>query len=349
MRQPTTWGPWENVAQIGEGGMAHVFKVRNKETGEFGALKRLKNVKRRERLRREIEAVAALDHPGIVKLLDADLEADRPYAVYQFESGGSLANLATAELLEVPLTQRLRWCEQICSGLQAAHDAGLVHRDVKPENILLSCDRTTARLCDFGLVFFDDGERQTATAEQIGSRYYIAPELEDGRAEQVSASSDIYGMGKVLYYVTRGSIFARERHRDEDCNLARILDNPYLEAISRILDKSVTSDVQRRFTSAASMQSAIAQAEETIVYQRPIAKAVETYRCVFCGVGRYEEICISGETHAHNSGYKEGNIADEYMVFLECPVCGNCQRFKLKTGGEEWFPEALERLHKRMR
>ena len=189
--------------------MGHVFQVRNTKTQQVGALKRLKNVSRYKRFRNEVEAVKRLDHPGIVKLLDASLDEEPFYAVYEFEPGGSLGDLGKEDLLAIPLPQRLRLCEQVCVALQAAHEASIVHRDVKPDNILISPDRKTARLCDFGLIFSEGGERETATLEQVGSRYYIAPELEDGRADRVSPASDVYSMGKVLYYVVSGNIFAR--------------------------------------------------------------------------------------------------------------------------------------------
>jgi len=343
MAKGQLWGPWQNLSPIGEGGAGHVFKVKHTQTGEVGALKRLKNVNRLARLKSEVEAVRRLDHPGIVPLLDANLEDEPFYAVYEYEPGGSLADLSTDEILAIPIDQRLHLCEQVCSALQAAHDASIIHRDVKPDNILISSDRRVARLCDFGLVFCDDGERHTATMEQVGSRYYIPPELEDGRADQVSARSDIYSMGKVLYHVLSGKVFARERHREEQYDLAKIHGDPYLEAVSQILDAAITDDIGLRMKSADTMRKRIEMARNAIILRRPIQGVPETYRCVFCSVGRYKEICISGETDCHNSGYQEGNIGNEYMVYLECDNCGNSQRFKLRNGGEVWFPAAYRR------
>ena len=347
--RPTRWGPWENLGQIGEGGTAHVFEVIHVGTHLHGALKRLKNVERRGRLEAEIKAVASLDHPAIVRLLDWDLEGEQPYAVYELERGGTLADIPNEELLDVPLAQRLQWCQQVCSALGSAHEAGLVHRDVKPENILLSADRGSARLSDFGLVFIDGGERQTATLEQVGSRYYIAPELEDGRAEAVSPSVDIYGLGKVLYYLVSGTVYARERHREPQHDLALLSGDPYLEAVSRVIDHSVAADPALRFSNIQEMERAIMEAEKIITNEWPVEGAAATYKCVFCGVGVYEEVCISSDTLAHNSGYVEGRMTDEYMVFLECPVCGNCQRFKLRRGGERWFPNGAAQLRRQLR
>jgi serine/threonine protein kinase len=341
---PKSWGPWINVSQIAEGGMGHVFKVRHSETGQFGALKRLKNPNRRERFKQEVQAVRLLDHPGIARLIDANLDEEPFYAVYEYEPGGSLADIVPEELLRIPLSQRLVWCEQICSALEAAHRKSLVHRDIKPDNILISEDRKSARLCDFGLVYFDEGERQTEAMEQVGSRFYMAPESEDGRADEVGTALDLYSLGKVLYYVVRGRIYAREKHRQPENDLAKILNDPHLEAISQIIDDVVTDDPKNRISNAVTLRMIIEMARKNIEDRRPVVGVPATYNCVFCGVGQYKEICISGETHNH--GYGEGNIGNEQMVYLECNNCGNCQRFKLKYGGPKWFPDAESRLRK---
>ena len=345
MAKAKSFGPWENLAQIGEGGAGHVFKVKNTETGELGALKLLKNINRRKRFKDEVDAVSKLNHPGIVRLLDANLDEAPFYAVYEFEPGGSVADLSPDEILAIPLAQRLRLCEQICAALQVAHEASIIHRDVKPDNILITVDRKTARLCDFGLVFCEDGERHTATMEQIGSRYYIPPELEDGRAEQVHSSSDVYSMGKVIYYMVSGKVFARERHRDKTYDLAQVLNDPYLEAISQILDDAITPDPESRMSSAGTLQMSLSVARKNITARRPIQGVPATYRCIFCGVGQYTEICITADSH--NSGYKEGNVGNEHMVYLECDNCGNCQRFKLKNRGQVWFPDSHEKWQSR--
>src|SRR5437879_5884286 len=122
MAKTTAWGPWQNVSPIGEGGGGHVFQVKHAESGQDGALKRLKNPNRFERFRREVEAVRKLSHPGIVPLLDANLESEPFYAVHEFEPGGTLADLTPAQLLSLPLSQRLKLCEQICDALHAAHE-----------------------------------------------------------------------------------------------------------------------------------------------------------------------------------------------------------------------------------
>jgi serine/threonine protein kinase len=256
-----SWGPWKNLGLINEGGRGRVFKVEHTETRTIGAIKLLKNSKANERFKREIEAAAKLEHPHIVRLLDYSLDNDPRYAVYDFEPGGSLGQIPTTDLLRIPLPQRLHLCEQVCAALHAAHQESLVHRDVKPDNILVSTDRRTARLCDFGLVYCEEEERLTETMEQVGSRYFIPPELEAGRLDQVSARSDVYCMGKVLHYIVSGQMFSREQHRDVNYDLATVFDDQYLEAISMILDFTITADPASRLANAEDMRVLIERVE----------------------------------------------------------------------------------------
>ena len=227
------WGDWKNLGNVTQGGLGRVFKVEHVSSGKIGALKQLININRIARLKNEVDAVKQLEHPHIASLIDADVEHEKPYAVFEWVDGGSVGDLSDEELSAVPLDQRLNWCQQVCVALQVAHEKGLIHRDVKPDNVLLDKSRQTAKLCDFGLVFFGNGERVTATMEQAGSRYYIAPECEDGRPETIVPATDLYSLGKLIYYVASGGkMFARERHREVDRELSVLLNDPFAEHFS---------------------------------------------------------------------------------------------------------------------
>src|SRR5262249_21527257 len=127
-------------------------------------------------------------------------------------------------------------------------------------------------------------------------------------------------------------------------DLAKCLGEPRMEAISRILDRTVTPDPMRRLANAEIVGHLIEEARYAMENQRPIAGVPATYSCMFCGVGTYQVVCTSAANNAnwHNAGYKEGNVATSGMVFLECDNCGNSQRFKLRKGGPRWFPDAVE-------
>jgi serine/threonine protein kinase len=336
------YGDWSlDSPPIGTGGQGTVYRATHSD-GTVGALKRLTNPKRLERFKDEISSASELNHPNIVAIIDYAIDTEPYYAVYEYVDGNSLGEVPVRELLETPLPTRIGWCTDVATALQAVHDKDLVHRDVKPDNILIDKVSGTAKLCDFGLVYIEDDERVTLTEEQVGSRYYIPPECEDGRADQVTSSSDIYCLGKVLYYLLTGNIFARERHRDGKYDLKKVLENHHYEAISRLLDECITVSLDNRLDNASAFSDKLEQAMHIINRQLPIEGVPETYRCVFCCVGRYQEVCVS--RNGHNEGYKEGMIGNEQMLFLECNNCGNCQRFKLKYGADRWFPETHNKM-----
>jgi serine/threonine protein kinase len=333
------YGDWEVLKAAKEGGQAHVFKVKRPSDEQLGALKRLKNPKRIERFRDEIKAAKTLSHPNIAKLIDVDSGENPEFAVFDWEEGGTLADIPEGLLGILDLDTRLLWCEQIAYALAHAHSKGVIHRDIKPDNILISLDHGLARLCDFGLVYFEDGERVTATMEQVGSRYYIAPESEDGRAESIGPSTDLYSLGKLLYYVASGGkIFARERQRQESNVLSSLTGNPFLEHVATLVDELVIDEPSQRLQSAAEVAARLKSARRGVQERFPCMGFPSTYLCVFCRNATYQFI-TSSKGNSHNKGYpNEGNIGNEYLAYYECPNCGNSQRFKLKYS-PQWFTE----------
>jgi serine/threonine protein kinase len=336
---PQQWGDWKNLGQIGQVGLGRVFKVEHVSNGTQGALKQLISDARIQRLRNEVDAALRLKHKHIAALIDADLDNDKPFAVFEWVDGGSIGDLTSDELSSISLDQRLSWCEQICEALEHAHDQSVIHRDIKPDNVLLDNSRRFVKVCDFGLVYFSDGERVTATMEQAGSRYYIAPECEDGRAESITPATDFYSVGKLIYYVTSGGrMFARERHREPDRELATILGDPFAEHISSLLDKLIVGTPAARVERAHRLRDMILVTRRRLSMKAPCKGKPETHICVFCREGHYQVAAVSQNGGgAHNLEYTEGNIGKEQFIFIECPACGNCQRFKFKHGAGHWF------------
>ncbi len=96
---------------------------------------------------------------------------------------------------------------------------------------------------------------------------------------------------------------------------------------------------EHRLECASRMRELILMARQQIEEQRPIEGVQETYRCVFCGVGQYKVIGITGDIDATNASYPDRAHTNQESVYLECPNCGNCQQFKLRNGGDRWFPD----------
>jgi serine/threonine protein kinase len=198
-------GPYRIGALLGEGGMGYVYRAVGPDEREV-ALKLVKpnlatDDEFRRRFQREARAAARIQDSHVVPVIDEGLHEGVPYLVQEFIRGGSLA----ARLQEGgPLGVRplVRLCLQVAGGLDAMHRAGMVHRDVKPENILLDEDGT-AYIADFGLVKDRDASVLTKQGQAVGSVDYMAPE--QIRGHEVTAATDTYALGCVAYECLVGS------------------------------------------------------------------------------------------------------------------------------------------------
>ena len=185
--------------------MATVDLVHDVELDRPVALKRLaENLARDEELRRrflrEARLAARLAHPNVVRVFDVGEDGGRPFIAMEYVEGETLAELV-ARRGPAAGAEAATLGVQICAGLAAAHAAGLVHRDVKPQNLLLGTDGVL-KLGDFGIAVGHEGTRLTLAGTVLGTVGYLAPE--QARGEQVTAAADIYAVGAVLYELLTG-------------------------------------------------------------------------------------------------------------------------------------------------
>lgn len=190
---------------IGRGGMADVHRATDRRLGRTVAIKVLRDRATGEedkaRFTAEGRTLASLNHPSLVTLYDAGLDDNHPYLVMEYVDGKPLsAHLRDGRpLAEEPLA---RIGQQIAEGLAFAHERGIVHRDVKPGNILLTPDRR-AKLADFGIArLVDRASSLTLTGHTIGTPAYLAPEQVAGR--EVTGATDVYALGLVLIEALSG-------------------------------------------------------------------------------------------------------------------------------------------------
>jgi hypothetical protein len=198
-------GRYRLEASLGLGGMAEVFRARDLQLGRTVALKLVlphlaARAELRDRFLREARLAASLEHPHIVPLYDFGAQATQPYLVMPWIEGGSLAE--RMRLSAVDPAQALGWLGEIAAALDHAHAAGVLHRDVKPANVLL--DRHgRALLADFGIAFAIGSEsRLTQTGTILGTPEYLAPELIEGQA--ASRASDLYAFAAMAYELLSG-------------------------------------------------------------------------------------------------------------------------------------------------
>jgi eukaryotic-like serine/threonine-protein kinase len=200
-------GRYELEELVGSGGMSSVYRAHDKLLERTVALKILHEQFTRddayvERFRREARAVAQLAHPNIVTVIDRGEQDGRQFIVFEYVDGMNLKELLDQE---GPLEPReaIELALQVARGLSFAHENGLVHRDVKPQNVLIDADGR-AKVTDFGIAHALDADGMTITGTIMGSSNYIAPE--QARGEPVDEQSDIYSLGCVLYELLTGDV-----------------------------------------------------------------------------------------------------------------------------------------------
>jgi len=227
------------------------------------------------RLRREARTAASLKHPNIVEVLDLVLEEDVAFIVMELLEGSALGGLITkAAMMDQRHVARIG--KQVLVALDAAHGAGLVHRDVKPDNIFIAVANgvETAKLLDFGLVKVHDTteDKLTATNAVLGTWQYMAPE--QARGEEADARSDVYAVGACLYYALtkkrpyqaadmEASLFALSHN---PCPPLQRLRPDVDDGLADVIERALEKDILRRWQSANEMLAALgpwAQDEST--------------------------------------------------------------------------------------
>ena len=200
-------GRYELEELVGSGGMSSVYRAHDRLLERRVALKILHEQFTRdddyvERFRREARAVAQLTHPNIVTVIDRGEQDGRQFIVFEYVDGMNLKELVQQEGRLTP-REAIELALQVARGLAFAHDQGLVHRDVKPQNVLLDADGR-AKVTDFGIAHAVDVDGMTITGTIMGTSNYIAPE--QARGQPVDEQTDVYSLGCVLYELLAGEV-----------------------------------------------------------------------------------------------------------------------------------------------
>ena len=194
-------------ARIGSGGMSTVYRALDTTLQRQVAIKLMNreitsDSDQLERFRREARAVAQLSHPHIVGVIDAGEDDGRPYIVFEYIEGETLKD-RIRRLGRLPIAEAVAYAIEIARALGAAHARHIVHRDVKPQNVLID-EEGRAKVTDFGIARMRDEEGLTADGRVLGTTDYVSPEQALGQA--VTGQSDLYSLGIVLYEMLTGEV-----------------------------------------------------------------------------------------------------------------------------------------------
>lgn len=256
-REGVRIGQYEIGEELGIGAMGVVYKAFDRRLRRLVALKFLASELTRDetaryRFQREARLAASLDHPNLATVHEIGETAEgRQYIVTPFYGGGSLKQRLESSRLDVE--EAVAIAAQIASGLSAAHDAGIIHRDVKPANILLT-ESGQAKLVDFGIAKLANGTRLTQTGSSLGTPAYKSPE--QSRGETVDHRADIWSLGAVLYEMLCGR---RRFGGDYEHAIVRAIleDEPESltadgvpEEFDRVVHKALVKDPEHRYQKA---------------------------------------------------------------------------------------------------
>lgn len=252
---------YEILELIGSGGMANVYKARCHRLDRLVAIKILKsdladNADFRRRFHDESQAVAQLSHANIVSVYDVSTNPDREYIVMELIDGITLKQYMERRG-RMDWRESLHFITQIMRGLSHAHSRGIIHRDIKPQNIMVLRDGSV-KVADFGIACLAN-QGQTLTQEALGSVHYISPE--QARGDRIDARSDIYSAGVVLYEMLTGrlpfegdsAVSVAIQHLSSVPLAPRDIDPSIPEPLELICMKAMNSDPNKRYASADAM------------------------------------------------------------------------------------------------
>jgi beta-lactam-binding protein with PASTA domain len=296
---------------LGRGGMAEVHRGRDLRLGREVAVKVLRSDLARDpsfqvRFRREAQAAASLNHPAIVAVYDTGEDRSSsgatPYIVMEYVEGDTLRDVLRREGVLSP-ERAMNFAADICNALDFSHRNGIVHRDVKPGNVMVT-PQGTVKVMDFGIAraVSDSAATMTSTAAVIGTAQYLSPE--QARGESVDARSDVYSVGCLLYELVTGAppftgdspVSVAYQHVREDPKLPSSVNPAIPPELDAILLKALSKNPANRYQSAADMRNDLLRA---LAGQRVEATPV---------MGDAEKTAIIG---APPGGYGDGEWDDE--------------------------------------
>ncbi|HIW54392.1 MAG TPA: Stk1 family PASTA domain-containing Ser/Thr kinase [Candidatus Ruthenibacterium merdigallinarum] len=275
-------GRYRIEQQLGAGGMANVYRGTDLQTNRPIAVKILKselmnNPDLVRRFKNEAKAVSLLNHPNITKVYDVGVSDDMWYIVMEYIEGITLKEYMEYRGKALTYKETLHFVMQVLAALQHAHEKGIVHRDIKPQNIMLLADGTI-KVMDFGIARFSRSESNTMTDKAIGSVHYISPEQARGRATDVRA--DIYSVGVMMYemltahlpFESDSPVSVAIKQISEQARPMRELNPAIPPTLAAITARAMAKEPRERYPSAREMMADLEEFKRNPTAVRQIAR-----------------------------------------------------------------------------
>lgn len=260
---------------LGKGATGIVYSAFDRKEGTYVAIKFLRSKKRREatyieRFKKEAKAIGIINHENVVKIWKLQLRTKVPYIVSEYVDGGNLAETRGYDE-GYQIKDVIKCMQQILSGLQFLHESGIIHKDIRPHNILLT-KKKCLKVADFGVADFPGDKPKEPFYRDIGAIHYLSPELI--RGDQYDKRTDIYSVGILMYRLLAGEvpfdsyrsiIIGIMHNKKRPCSI-RDIDPNVPSELERIVFKAIEKDPGNRYQSAEEMLKEInAYAEKTQV------------------------------------------------------------------------------------
>lgn len=271
-------GKYRVLEPIATGGMARVYRAIQPPLDRAVAIKVLRRVERNPdelaRLRREAEALAAIRHPNVVQVLDYDVQDGQPFLVMELIDGASLHDLLLSGMQPLPIGLLARVGVEVLQAVDAIHQAGVVHRDLKPGNLLISRSGRVV-VADFGIALRVGDAQAVPTQYLAGTAGFMAPEL--GLRGQASRASDLYAVGVLLYQLATGQLpYAADTpralikaHAEQPIPVPSQLRPDLPEALAAVIKRALSKSPSDRYASAGDMRQALEDALTLAEIQLP--------------------------------------------------------------------------------
>jgi serine/threonine protein kinase/Tfp pilus assembly protein PilF len=264
-------GRYQIIEELGRGGMGKVYKALDTEIREKIALKLIKpeiavDKKTIERFQNELKFARKISHRNVCRMYDLNKDAGAYYITMEFVSGEDLKRFIRRSG-RLTISKGIDIAKQICEGLDEAHRLGVVHRDLKPGNIMID-DDGNARIMDFGIARSVEGKGITGAGVMIGTPEYMSPEQVEGK--DIDRRSDIYSLGVILYEILTGRLpFEGEtalnvavKQKTETPKDPREYNDQISEDLSLVIIKCLSKEKEKRYQSASELRSELTNIEE---------------------------------------------------------------------------------------